>query len=249
MTVPYEKPTYKKGEYYCPYCNAYAHQEWNKIIHHNDDEVDSLPSYEAIPLTRNNKAEGIVASHSAPPAQYLVQNYVPTTKVESASLSRCSHCKQYAFWIKDKMVYPVVSLAPLPSDDMPEDVKADYKEAASIVEASPRASSALLRLALQKLMPHLGEKGKNINEDISNLVNKGLSTDIQQALDLVRVVGNESVHPGVFDLKDDKETAYFLFESLNLIVYDTITRKKELDAMYNNLPKDKLDGIKNRDKK
>ena len=46
----------------------------------------------------------------------------------------------------------------MPSDDMPEDVKADYMEASSVVETSPRALLALLRLALQKLMPHLGAR-------------------------------------------------------------------------------------------
>jgi hypothetical protein len=50
-------------------------------------------------------------------------------------------------------------------------------------------------------MPHLGESGKNLNTDIGNLVKEGLSVDIQQALDSLRVIGNESVHPGELDLK------------------------------------------------
>lgn len=257
MSAPYVKPSYKKSEFNCPYseCNVYAHQEWNRIIHYNYSEVNSLPSYEErdmskdiSPLDRVRYSKEVGASTTVEP-RYPAKDYVPTTGVEYASLSRCSHCKKYSIWIKDKMVYPVVSLAPLPSDDMPDDVKTDYIEAASIVEASPRASSALLRLALQKLMPHLGEKGKKIDEDIESLVNKGLPTEIQQSLDLVRVIGNESVHPGELDLKDDRETAYFLFGLLNYIVRDRITKPKEIDDLYRKLPQKKLDGINNRSKK
>jgi len=54
-------------------------------------------------------------------------------------------------------------------------------------------------------MVDLGESGKDINADIGNLVKKGLSPLVQKALDTVRVVGNECVHPGTMDLKDDRE--------------------------------------------
>lgn len=257
MSAPYVKPSYKKSEFNCPYsdCNVYAHQEWNRIIHYDQSEVNSLPSYEErdmhkdiSPLDKVNYSKGVGVSNAVLD-RYQEKNTLPTTEVKYASLSRCSHCKKYSIWIKDKMVYPVVSLAPSPSDDMPDDVKADYTEAASIVEASPRASSSLLRLALQKLMPHLGEKGKKIDDDIESLVKRGLPTEIQQSLDLVRVIGNESVHPGELDLKDDKETAYILFDLLNYIVRDRITKPKEIDALYRKLPQKKLDGINNRAKK
>src|SRR5665647_176830 len=212
MSAPHIKPAYKKSEFNCPYpnCSVFAHQEWNRIIHYTHSEVNSLPSYEECdmskdisPLDKVRYSKEVGASSTVEP-QYPARNYIPTTnEVQYASLSRCSHCKQYAFWIKDKMVYPVVSLAPLPSNDMPEDVKADYMEAASIVEMSPRASSALLRLALEKLMIHLGVNGDDINSKIGSLVKKGILTEIQQSLDFVRVIGNESVHPGELDLKDD----------------------------------------------
>ena len=259
MSVPYVNPSYKKSEFNCPYsnCNAYAHQEWNRTIHYTHNEVNSLRSYEKHETPKEISPQDIVkyskevgASNCVEQPRYPAQNYKPTfDEVEYASLSRCSHCKQYAFWIKDKMVYPVVSLAPLPSDDMPEDVKADYMEAVSIVEMSPRASSALLRLALEKLMIHLGVNGDDINGKIGSLVKKGILTEIQQSLDFVRVIGNESVHPGELDLKDDKETAYSLFGLLNYIIYDRITRPKEIDALNKKLPQSKLDGINNRDKR
>jgi len=130
---------------------------------------------------------------------------------------------------------------------MPADIAADYEEARQIVGASPRGAAALLRLCVQKLMPYLGEKGKNINNDIASLVQKGLPVQIQQALDALRVIGNDSVHPGQIDLKDDRETAMSLFGLINFIVEKQIAEPKQITAIYNNLPKSSRDAIKKRD--
>lgn len=86
--------------------------------------------------------------------------------------------------------------APPPHSDAPESIRIDYEEARAVFGSSPRSSAALLRLAIQKICIELGLPGKNLNEDISKLVEKGLPVRIQQSLDIVRVVGNEQVHPG-----------------------------------------------------
>ena len=98
-------------------------------------------------------------------------------------------------------------------------------------------------------MKHLGQDGKDINKDIGELVKKGLPVKIQEALDSLRVYGNEAVHPGEIDLKDDRETALKLFKLLNIIVHDMIIQPKEIEDLFNCLPQNKLEGIKNRDKK
>ena len=94
---------------------------------------------------------------------------------------------------------------------MPDDIKLDYNEARTILGRSPRGAAALLRLAIQKLCKHLGQSGANINGDIKALVAAGLPPKVQEALDTVRVIGNESVHPGQIDIRDDVETAIKLF--------------------------------------
>lgn len=131
---------------------------------------------------------------------------------------------------------------------MPEEVSADFEEARSILTRSPRGAAALLRLCLQKMCIRLGLPGKDINKDIGELVKQGLSPKVQQALDIVRVVGNEAVHPGQMDLKDDVETASQLFGLINFIIEDRITKPKEIEALFSTLPEGKRQGITDRDK-
>ncbi|WP_082741820.1 DUF4145 domain-containing protein [Burkholderia sp. MSMB1072] len=61
------------------------------------------------------------------------------------------------------------------------------------------------RLAVPKLYVPLGESGKHIDSDIASLVQKGLRPKIQRAPDIVRVIGNESVHPVKLDVRDDDD--------------------------------------------
>jgi len=49
----------------------------------------------------------------------------------------------------------------------------------------------------------LGQKGENLNADIGDLVKAGLRIQVQRSLDIVRVVGNNQVHPGTLDVRDD----------------------------------------------
>ncbi|WP_415663473.1 DUF4145 domain-containing protein [Vibrio taketomensis] len=49
-----------------------------------------------------------------------------------------------------------------------------------------------------------------MNNDIKELVSEGLSPKIQQALDSLRVVGNNAVHPGQINIDDNAEVAYKL---------------------------------------
>ena len=163
--------------------------------------------------------------------------------------ARCEHCNCFSVWLQGEMIFPESTPAPAPHEDMPDDVKRDYNEAAQVVRKSGKAAAALLRLALQRLMPHLGQQGKNINNDIKELVSKGLPSEVQQSLDSLRVIGNEAVHPGEIDFEDDSEIAISLFELMNFIVEDRISRPKKISAIFSGLPESKRKGIEDRDKK
>jgi hypothetical protein len=162
-------------------------------------------------------------------------------------VSYCERCSGVTIWFDEIIIYPQNSIVEPANLDLPQDIIDDYNEAAMVLNLSPRSSAALLRLGIQKLCKFLGEPGKDINTDIKNLVVKGLPPKVQEALDSVRVIGNESVHPGELNLKDNREIANKLFKLVNFIATKLITEPKEIDDLYSSLPPSKLDGIKRRD--
>jgi hypothetical protein len=174
---------------------------------------------------------------------------IPTQQIEKIYISYCECCWQCTIWYRGKMIFPDISPAPPPNGDLPEEIKEIYNEARSIVNRSPRGAAALLRLAVQKLCMYLRESGKNLNDCIANLVKKGLPDKIQKALDTVRVIGNNAVHPGQIDLNDNPELAYRLFELINLIAEWGITQPKKVEELYSKLPDSQKEAIKKRDEK
>ncbi|WP_065759676.1 DUF4145 domain-containing protein [Pseudomonas defluvii] len=151
----------------------------------------------------------------------------------------CMKCDEPSFWRRDqrRMVDPLSTTAPRPAADMPEDVRKDYEEAAAVFGVSPRAAAALLRLALQKLCVHLGEKGDKIDTDIRELAKKGVLPQLLiNVADTVRITGNNAVHPGEMDAADVDLVASKMFKMLNLIVHKGITEPAELKALYELVP-------------
>lgn len=169
------------------------------------------------------------------------------SQLEKFKMSRCTFCGQSLFWHGTGIIVPPTSSAPMPHKEMPAEVRSDYEEARSIFDRSARSASALLRLAVQKLCTALGEKSENLNGDIASLVRKGLPPQVQQALDVVRVVGNNQVHPGVLDVRDNPEVAIALFGLVNLIIEVMIAQPKHVKDMFSKLPESARKAIEQRD--
>ena len=144
----------------------------------------------------------------------------------------CQKCNKHSIWFDGKMVHPKITNVPLPNSDLPDDSKYDYLEARNIASDSPRGTSALLRLAIEKLIKTLVEKDEGLDKNIGKLVENGLSKDLQKALDTVRVIGNNAIHPGKLDMRDDVGTAEKLFKLVNIITQQMISNKKEVDELF-----------------
>ena len=167
---------------------------------------------------------------------------------DTVVLSNCNSCGRESVFVNSRLTWPLQSSAPSANSDLPEDLQMDFNEARMILPQSPRGAAALLRLVIQKLLPHLGATKKEINAAIGELVeNQKINKNLQQALDSVRVIGNEAVHPGSLDLRDDERTAISLFNLVNFIVQKGISEPKEIAEIYSALPEAKLAGIQQRD--
>lgn len=153
----------------------------------------------------------------------------------------CEACKAINFYdanTKQKL-YPQTSAVVDPNPDMPEKIKEIYNEARLVIVNSTRAALALNRLALDLLCDEVGAKGHNLNEKIKDLGQKGiLEPELVRIAHGVRGLGNGAVHPRNIDEQASKEDAEVVFELLNLITEETLTRKKRISNFSEKYGKD-----------
>lgn len=219
MTSIIIPPKYHASSFTCPFCQVVANQTWS---------ID-------VQYSVANLQPGHV------PVQWV--------KVNNVEFAHCAHCLFFSIWLRQTLIFPAPKVVEFSNVDMPLEVKDLYEEASNIVNASPKGACAILRLALQKLMIHLNCKGKNMNDDIAELVKQGLPAKLQQAFDVVRVVGNHSVHPGELNVDDNPEIAYSLFSLLNIICDSMISQPKKISEKFDLLPKRDQENIEQRNNK
>lgn len=238
------KEFYGESSFVCPSCSVFAQQLWHQILFKSETALNQHGEVEVNQFYVIQ--EGIEKF-------FFEGEYIREDNV--VAFCRCQSCKQYSLWSDQKLVYPQKSLIPEPRKLMPDDVKKLYQEASDVFVHSPRASVALLRLALEVLLPHLGATKGTINNMISQLVSERKAIGkIQEAMDTLRVIGNNAVHPGeiIFEDGDDEyqnQTAIALFKILNYIVVETLESDAMINNLYSQLPEKVLKGIDNRDKR
>lgn len=217
-------PNFKGESFACPHCGAFSQMTWESLF------------------------------YNCPKGGYYTSDFWHVT---------CASCKQPHIWMQTNnyiyeigesyasgtIIYPdATGIAP-PSEDMPDDIKKDYLEAASIYQKSPRGAAALLRLCLQKLCIHLGCKGKKIDDDLAELAKKEiLPNKIIKAADVVRITGNNAVHPGAICDDDFDGIAIKLFDLINIIVQYAITEPKVIQRLFETMPEGPRQAAENRDK-
>lgn len=262
MSKKEKVPSTKETAFCCPYCGVYTTQHWLELKAKyctGENLVPFIPDQEFIKNINlevnmpDSEKESILSF-----AQEMISGDIffdeaggweTLRPVNNLFLSECYNCHKVSVWVHDKLAHPFSKGGPESNQDLPKEIIKDFEEAREIVNISPRGAAALLRLCIQKLCIHLGEKGKSIDDDIASLVSKGLNPLIQKSLDIVRVIGNEAVHPGVIDLSDDQDTANKMFVLLNSIADQMITHPKNVNALWDKIPDSKKDAILKRDKK
>lgn len=83
------------------------------------------------------------------------------------------------------------------SKEIPPEYVQDFYEATKVLEISPKASAALSRRCLQKLLREKeGIRMRNLNSEIQHVIdNKKLPPYLAQAIHYVREIGNLAAHP------------------------------------------------------
>ncbi|MFM0636679.1 DUF4145 domain-containing protein [Paraburkholderia metrosideri] len=259
------EPSTRETAFNCPHCGALSTQHWSKLYSETLRTDDKRPPHLSEKIFKNIEQDSELDSDSKEIYKKFFARLLngevfldprgssssvyPDANVENVFISQCYNCNDIAIWLHHRLLYPVTRAAIDPNEDLNSEIRLDFEEARTILDLSPRGAAALLRLAVQKLCAQLGEPGENIDKDIAALVQKGLNPIVQKSLDIVRVIGNESVHPGELDMRDDRDTALQLFGLVNAIAEQMISHPKRVEQLYAKLPEAKRNGIEVRNAK
>ncbi len=95
------------------------------------------------------------------------------------------------------LLYPSSVPPREPPADVPAEYANDFREAAFVLEDSPKASAALSRRLLQRTLRDKGGfKARNLDQEIQQAIDSGtLAADLAHDLDALRHVGNFAAHP------------------------------------------------------
>lgn len=214
-----ELPAYTNKSFTCPHCGIYSQIQWHmdKAIKTGDSDQEQIYFFGQCVC-----CEGVLCFKH----EYMLSG-IFCDVVEKRGTST--------------MLYPKNFFIIL-NEGMPKNVREVCEEASLVLGTSPRASCALLRLALQELIKYLKEniseyselKGGNLCDDICGVVNVGnfnqLQKDkLQKAMDSIRLIGNNAVHPSELNINDNLEIARTLFDMINFIVKEVVVKPKEFE--------------------
>lgn len=220
----------------CPHCNESIHfEEYGSRVYQNEDERK----------LETSDADGYDVAHGFCPAcgdlivLYREGTYVKTEYGE--------HLDDLTL---DRIIYPASYSRPV-EPEVPESYKNDYKEAASVISLSPKASAAISRRLLQNVLREEFKITKHsLAKEIEEFISlKDVPSYLSEAVDAVRNVGNFAAHP----LKDtntgeivevEEGEAEWLLDVIDALFGFTFVqpkrlekRKKELNEKLSNLGK------------
>lgn len=135
-----------------------------------------------------------------------------------------------------------------PHPDAPPSVAELYEEARGVLPISRRASAALVRATLERLLRELDPDngGKRLDELIAQLRGQ-IREPLWKFLTAIRIVGNDSLHSEEGELAvlylrgDSDEIVEPLFEAVNTLVEELVTQPAKAEELYRLIPQTKRD--------
>lgn len=98
-----------------------------------------------------------------------------------------------------------------PNEFMPQDAKDVFIEAQGIINASPRAACAMLRICVERMVNAKTTQGKTLAEKMKNL---DLTEKTRKIATICRLIGNDAVHGNVIDFSVGSEEARVVSQAL-----------------------------------
>lgn len=223
----------------CEYCHFKTNKNWARLISNKENTNNTLYISSSVdiengilPITRwanHKKDQNILSIIEKAIDQELKNND------DMYLIKQCQNCYKISFYdpINNKIIHPYIEYNMNPNEDLSDDIKDLLIEASHIVNSSPRAAMALLRLALDKMINNLlsdEDQSKNLKKKINIVFTKyNISEKIKDIAHSIRGIGNESVHPGTIMDNVDREEVLFVFDMINLIAEETLTLSKKTD--------------------
>jgi len=233
----YVPPGPDKQSFTCPRCGVLAQQKWYPLLYDPGGWIDhiSKKAHVISMMERySSNANELLAKVSQLPL-YLSQ--VTDSQKNYLSIAFCQHCSGFTLWLGDAMIYPLVGEAPPPHEEMPPQIRKLYEEARGVLPASPRASAALLRVALEGLLEEAGYRQERLADRLEKAREDGkLSADTYKLAETLRYAGNAAAHyePWKIDPsqgEEDREMVKSLFAFVNEVTEELVAKPRRLGEM------------------
>lgn len=219
----------------CPHCHRALHDQEKTVYLGKDADAGwavsgilcPRPECKRFALYLKNGEEGLLVGADEPPETIFTPS-------------------------ESRLIRPETILPnPIPADT-PEEIKKDYIEATRVLAISPNASAALSRRCLQNILRERaaqdikGFKQGQLNQEINQVIKSKtiLSSNLNEMLHRVRIVGNFAAHPN-----KSKSTGLIMPVEPNEAEFNLQVIDKLLFYYYVQLPEDQkiLDAIDKKD--
>lgn len=164
----------------CPHCLTDFHDEPTETILHRGQGQ----------LTERDETSWVARSRLCPACGRAIIVLIATRWVSGPSGSSIARTREIQVWPKG------IARAPLPQE-VTKDFASDYRESCNVLAESPKASAALSRYCLQRLLREVAKvKPADLSKEIDEvLASKTLPSHLAGAIDAIRAVGNFAAHP------------------------------------------------------
>ncbi len=240
--MKYVPPGPDKEGFTCPRCGVLAQQKWYRLRYDPGGWIDRISEWAGAISTKWEHDLLTVRDYPLGPflsqVSKLPSALIPVIESQNhLNIAFCQHCNGFTLWLGNAMIYPRVGEAPPPHEDMPPRIRELYDEARGVLPASPRASAALLRVALEGLLEEAGYRQGRLADRLEKAREDGkLSADTYNLAETLRYAGNAAAHyePWKIDPsegKEDREMFYHLFDFVNEVTEELIAKPKRLGEM------------------